>query len=56
MSHAPDLHLLEALVDSWDRNNTILVNLLPGSSVSRYGVSASYSFFTSTFELRPLCS
>jgi uncharacterized damage-inducible protein DinB len=27
MSDAPD-HLLEALLDSWDRNNTILVNLL----------------------------
>jgi len=26
MSTAPDL--LEALLDSWDRNNTILVNLL----------------------------
>jgi len=26
MSHAPDL--LEALLDSWDKNNTILVNLL----------------------------
>jgi uncharacterized damage-inducible protein DinB len=28
MSDAPDKHLLEALLDSWDRNNTILVNLL----------------------------
>ena len=28
MSDAPDLSLLEALLDSWDRNNTILVNLL----------------------------
>ena len=28
MSDAPDQHLLEALLDSWDRNNTILVNLL----------------------------
>ena len=25
---APDQHLLEALLDSWDRNNTILLNLL----------------------------
>ncbi|MGH9570251.1 MAG: DinB family protein [Candidatus Angelobacter sp.] len=24
----PDQHLLDALLDSWDRNNTILVNLL----------------------------
>jgi hypothetical protein len=28
MSDAPDQHLLEALLDSWDRNNTILLNLL----------------------------
>ena len=28
MSNASDQQLLEALLDSWDRNNTILVNLL----------------------------
>jgi uncharacterized damage-inducible protein DinB len=28
MSGTPDQHLLDALLDSWDRNNTILVNLL----------------------------
>jgi uncharacterized damage-inducible protein DinB len=28
MSEAPDQRLLEALLNSWDRNNTILVNLL----------------------------
>ena len=28
MSDARDQHLLEALLDSWDRNNAILVNLL----------------------------
>jgi uncharacterized damage-inducible protein DinB len=28
MSGAPDQRLLEALLDSWNRNNTILVNLL----------------------------
>jgi uncharacterized damage-inducible protein DinB len=28
MSNAPDQSLLEALLDSWDRNNTIIVNLL----------------------------
>jgi uncharacterized damage-inducible protein DinB len=28
MSDAPDHRLLEALLDSWDRNNTILLNLL----------------------------
>ena len=28
MSDAPDARLLEALLDSWDRNNTILLNLL----------------------------
>ena len=28
MADAPDQSLLEALLDSWDRNNTILLNLL----------------------------
>jgi uncharacterized damage-inducible protein DinB len=28
MSDAPDQHLLEALLDSWDRSNAILLNLL----------------------------
>jgi uncharacterized damage-inducible protein DinB len=28
MSEAPDQRLLEALLDSWDRNNTILTNVL----------------------------
>ena len=28
MSNDPDQHLLEALLDSWDRNNTIMLNLL----------------------------
>ena len=28
MLNSPDQRLLEALLDSWDRNNTILVNLL----------------------------
>jgi uncharacterized damage-inducible protein DinB len=28
MPDAPDQHLRDALLDSWDRNNTILVNLL----------------------------
>jgi hypothetical protein len=28
MSNAPDESLLNALLDSWDRNNTILLNLL----------------------------
>jgi uncharacterized damage-inducible protein DinB len=28
MMTAPDQRLLEALLDSWDRNNTILLNLL----------------------------
>jgi uncharacterized damage-inducible protein DinB len=30
MSDAPDQRLLEALLDSWDRNTTILLNLLRG--------------------------
>jgi uncharacterized damage-inducible protein DinB len=28
MSNAPDLRLLDAVLDSWDRNNTIMLNLL----------------------------
>jgi uncharacterized damage-inducible protein DinB len=28
MSNTSEQHLLEALLDSWDRNNTILLNLL----------------------------
>jgi len=28
MANGPGQHLLEAVLDSWDRNNTILVNLL----------------------------
>lgn len=28
MSDAPDQHLLEVLLDSWERNNSILLNLL----------------------------
>jgi uncharacterized damage-inducible protein DinB len=28
MSNTPDQNLLEALLDSWDRNNTIMLNLL----------------------------
>jgi hypothetical protein len=31
MSEAQDQHLLEALLDSWDRNNVILINLLRAS-------------------------
>ena len=28
MPDAPDQRLLDALLDSWDRNNTIMLNLL----------------------------
>src|ERR1700722_15545025 len=39
MSDTPDQRLLDALLDSWDRNNTILLNLLlalpPGGLESR---------------------
>lgn len=38
MSDAPDQSLLEALLDSWDRNNTILLNLL--RSVPEGGLDA----------------
>jgi len=39
MSDASDQHLLEALLDSWDRNNIILVNLL--HAISEGGLDAS---------------
>jgi uncharacterized damage-inducible protein DinB len=40
MSDAPDQRLLEALLDSWDRNNTILVNLLYALPASALEVRA----------------
>ena len=39
MSHAPDL--LQALLDSWDRNNTILVNLLSAIPKDALGTRAT---------------
>src|SRR5882672_8294648 len=41
MSDATHQRLLEALLDSWDRNNTILVNLL--RALPRGGLEASPS-------------
>ena len=41
MSNAPDL--LEALLDSWDRNNTILVNLLRAIPKDALGTRAMES-------------
>jgi uncharacterized damage-inducible protein DinB len=38
MPNAPDASLLEALLDSWDRNNTIVVNLL--RAIPEGGLSA----------------
>jgi uncharacterized damage-inducible protein DinB len=38
MSNATDQSLLEALLDSWDRNNTILVNLL--RAIPKVGLEA----------------
>ena len=46
MSDAPDQRLLEALLDSWDRNNTILVNLLralPGGGLEARAMEGSPS-------------
>jgi uncharacterized damage-inducible protein DinB len=40
MSPAPDQRLLEALLDSWNRNNTILVNLLKAVSEDRLDTRA----------------
>src|SRR5271155_4993796 len=38
MSNAPDQNLLDALLDSWDRNNKILLNLLRAIPESAMGV------------------
>jgi uncharacterized damage-inducible protein DinB len=46
MSDAPDQHLLEALLDSWDRNNAILLNLLralPGGGLEARAIESSPS-------------
>jgi uncharacterized damage-inducible protein DinB len=46
MSDAPDHGLLDALLDSWDRNNTILVNLLralPDSALDLRPIDSSPS-------------
>ena len=46
MSDAPDQRLLEALLDSWDRNITILVNLLralPGGGLEARAMESSPS-------------
>jgi uncharacterized damage-inducible protein DinB len=40
MSDAPDQHLLEALLDSWDRNNAIMLNLLRALPVGGLEVKA----------------
>ena len=40
MSNALDQNLLEALLDSWDRNNAILVNLLRAVPESELAVRA----------------
>jgi hypothetical protein len=39
MSDTQDQRLLEALLDSWDRNNTILINLL--RAIPEGGLEAS---------------
>jgi uncharacterized damage-inducible protein DinB len=41
MLNAPNQHLLEALLDSWDRNNTILTNFLGALPESALEASAS---------------
>lgn len=40
MPEAPDQNLLEVLLDSWDRNNTILVNLLRALPEDTLDISA----------------
>jgi hypothetical protein len=44
MSDTPDQRLLEALLDSWDRNNTILLNLL--RAIPEGGLVTSAKLFT----------
>lgn len=41
MSNSQDQRLLEALLDSWDRNNTILVNLLRAIPDGALGIRAT---------------
>jgi uncharacterized damage-inducible protein DinB len=44
MTHPPDQNLLEALLDSWDRNNTIMLNLLhvlPGGGLEARATEGS---------------
>jgi uncharacterized damage-inducible protein DinB len=43
MPSAPDQHLLEALLDSWDRNNAIMLNLLRSVPEGGLDVKASES-------------
>src|SRR2546426_11340986 len=56
MSDAPDQRLLEVLLDSWDRNNTILLNLLralPEGALEARAMEGSPSIaelFTQFFE------
>jgi len=58
MSDAQDQGLLEALLDSWDRNNTILVNLLralPGGGLEARAMEGSPSIaqmFTHIYYVR----
>jgi len=43
MPDAPDPSLLEALLESWDRNNTILINLLRAIPKGAFGTRAMES-------------
>ncbi len=46
MPDTPDQHLLEALLDSWDRNNTIMLNLLralPEGGLEVRAIESSHS-------------
>ena len=40
MPHTPERRLLDVLLDSWDRNNTILVNLLRAIPKAKLGIRA----------------
>ena len=46
MADSQDQSLLEALLDSWDRNNTILLNLLRALPEGGLGARARWSSVT----------
>jgi uncharacterized damage-inducible protein DinB len=70
LSHAPDQHLLDALLDSWDRNHVIMLNLLralpaggldvkatdSGATVAQQLMHIHHERLISVFEEAPECA